>query len=48
MATTFRLTLIAPQEYNVEQFDLDANIWDETDPSKTTAREILQIPIVTQ
>lgn len=37
MATKFKLTLIAPDEYNVEKFENDTEIWSVTDPAKTYA-----------
>jgi len=32
----FVLTLTAPKEYGLEEFDTDASIWSATDPSKTS------------
>lgn len=37
MANKFRLTLIAPTEYNVETFSHEVEIWEETDSEKTSA-----------
>ncbi len=37
MASKFRLTLIAPTEYNVETFSHEAEIWQKTDANKTSS-----------
>ncbi len=36
MASNFRLTLIAPTEYNVETFSSEVDLWEETDKNKTS------------
>lgn len=36
MASNFRLTLIAPTEYNVETFSNEVELWQKTDENKTS------------